>query len=304
MLSALTMSNLAIQRSAPAGTGGMVPPGLEDAYALIRALPLFEGVPNEDLIAAMTQGGIAQIERRGETEPKSIVQLAQALGVSLADVNALFSSTWGVSYVNDFIDKGRTKRVYMQADAPFRMQPEDLNRWYVRNRQGEMVPFSAIASSRWTSGSPKLERFNGIPAVVIQGEPAPGHSSGEAMAAIESIVKDYKGGTVAAAGEGGITAPWQVGQCRPQPAPEPVARTKAPHATTATFTTRVDQANRRSALMAPSNHPPVPAANGRFVPTRNHPPRLGVAILRKMMPRTIATRIWMEIHKAGSLTKL
>ncbi len=115
-------------------------------------------------------------------------QKAVALGVSLADVNQTLASTWGVAYVNDFMDKGRTKRVYMQADAPFRMNPEDLNRWYVRNRQGEMVPFSAIATSRWSFGPPKLERFNGIPSMAIQGEPAPGKSSGDAMAALEEIV--------------------------------------------------------------------------------------------------------------------
>jgi len=96
--------------------------------------------------------------------------------------------------VNDFMDKGRTKRVYMQADAPFRMSPEDLNRWYVRNRQGEMVPFSAIVTSRWGFGSPKLERFNGVPAMAIQGEPAPGHSSGDAMAALEELVKQLPDG--------------------------------------------------------------------------------------------------------------
>ncbi|MFL5272462.1 MAG: efflux RND transporter permease subunit, partial [Anaeromyxobacteraceae bacterium] len=121
-------------------------------------------------------------------------QKATALGVSIADVNATLASTWGVGYVNDFMDKGRTKRVYMQADAPFRMNPQDLDRWYIRNRQGEMVPFSAIASSRWAFGPPKLERFNGIPAVAIQGEPAPGHSSGEAMAAMESIVAKLPAG--------------------------------------------------------------------------------------------------------------
>jgi HAE1 family hydrophobic/amphiphilic exporter-1/multidrug efflux pump len=115
-------------------------------------------------------------------------QKATALGVSLADVNQTLASTWGVAYLNDFMDKGRTKRVYMQADAPFRMNPQDLDRWYVRNRAGEMVPFSAIAASRWTFGPPKLERFNGIPAMTIQGEPAPGHSSGDAMAALEGIV--------------------------------------------------------------------------------------------------------------------
>ncbi len=121
-------------------------------------------------------------------------QKAAALGVSLSDINQTLASTWGVAYVNDFLDKGRTKRVYMQADAPFRMSPEDLGRWYVRNRQGEMVPFAAIASSRWTFGSPKLERFNGIPAVAIAGEPSPGHSSGEAMAAMEAIVAQLPSG--------------------------------------------------------------------------------------------------------------
>jgi hydrophobe/amphiphile efflux-1 (HAE1) family protein len=115
-------------------------------------------------------------------------QKAVALGVSIADVNQTLASTWGVSYVNDFLDKGRTKRVYVQADAPFRMNPEDMGRWYVRNREGEMVPLSAISSTRWTYGSPKLERFNGIPAMAIQGEPSAGHSSGEAMAAMEEAV--------------------------------------------------------------------------------------------------------------------
>ncbi|BDG05582.1 efflux RND transporter permease subunit [Anaeromyxobacter oryzae] len=121
-------------------------------------------------------------------------QKATALGVSLADVNQTLASTWGVAYVNDFMDKGRTKRVYMQADAPFRMNPQDLDRWYVRNRQGEMVPFSAIASSRWTFGPPKLERFNGIPSMAIQGEPAAGKSSGDAMAALEEIVAKLPAG--------------------------------------------------------------------------------------------------------------
>jgi HAE1 family hydrophobic/amphiphilic exporter-1/multidrug efflux pump len=121
-------------------------------------------------------------------------QKAAALGISLADVNATLSSTWGVAYVNDFIDKGRTKRVYVQADAPFRMQPEDLGRWYVRQRGGEMVPFSAFASGRWTSGSPKLERFNGLSSVAIQGEPSPGHSSGDAMAALEEAVAQLPAG--------------------------------------------------------------------------------------------------------------
>ena len=121
-------------------------------------------------------------------------QKASALGLSLADVNQTLSSTWGTAYLNDFIDKGRTKRVYMQADAPFRMSPDDVNSWYVRNREGQMVPFSAFSTGAWTFGPPKLERFNGFPAAIIQGEPAPGRSSGEAMAAMEGLVKQLPPG--------------------------------------------------------------------------------------------------------------
>ena len=112
---------------------------------------------------------------------------AGALGLAMADVNATLSAAWGSAYVNDFIDKGRVKKVYMQADAPFRMVPEDLDKWYVRNNQGEMVPFSMFAQGRWTFGSPRLERFNGAPAVQIQGQAAPGRSSGEAMNAMETL---------------------------------------------------------------------------------------------------------------------
>jgi multidrug efflux pump len=115
-------------------------------------------------------------------------QKASALGLSLADINQTLSSTWGVAYVNDFIDKGRVKKVYLQADASFRARPEDLDRWYVRNNQGAMVPFSSFSTSHWTSGSPKLERYNGIPSVEILGEPAPGQSSGAAMQAVEAMV--------------------------------------------------------------------------------------------------------------------
>ncbi len=114
---------------------------------------------------------------------------ASALGVSLAEINSTLATAWGSSYVNDFIDKGRVKKVFVQADAPFRMLPEDLNRWYVRNNQGGMVAFSAFASAKWTTGSPKLERFNGTPSVNLLGEPAAGKSSGEAMTAMEDIAK-------------------------------------------------------------------------------------------------------------------
>ena len=110
---------------------------------------------------------------------------AGALGLA-ADVNATLSAAWGSAYVNDFIDKGRVKKVYMQADAPFRMVPEDLSKWYVRNarRHGS---FLDVRARQWTFGSPRLERFNGAPAVQIQGQAATGHSSGEAIAAMEKL---------------------------------------------------------------------------------------------------------------------
>jgi len=112
---------------------------------------------------------------------------AGAMGLTTADINAALSTALGGSYVNDFIDRGRIKKVYVQADAPFRMTPEDLNRWYVRNSSGTMVPFSAFATTQWTYGSPRLERYNGLSSVNIQGTPAPGQSSGAAMAAMEEI---------------------------------------------------------------------------------------------------------------------
>ena len=114
---------------------------------------------------------------------------ASALGLSLANINESLSTIWGSTYVNDFIDKGRVKKVFIQGDAPFRMVPEDVDRWYIRNAQGGMVPFSAFSTAKWALGSPKLERFNGSPSVSIMGEPAPGHSSGEAMLAMEQMAK-------------------------------------------------------------------------------------------------------------------
>jgi multidrug efflux pump len=119
---------------------------------------------------------------------------ARAHGLSLADINNTVSIAWGASYVNDFIDRGRVKKVYLQGEPEARMNPDDLNKWYVRNDQGQMVPFSAFASGEWTYGAPKLARYNGVPAVEILGEAAPGHSSGEAMAAVEEIAKQLPAG--------------------------------------------------------------------------------------------------------------
>jgi hydrophobe/amphiphile efflux-1 (HAE1) family protein len=121
--------------------------------------------------------------------------LAGSMGLSLADINDTFSSAWGSVYVNDFIDRGRVKKVFMQADAPYRMLPEDINRWYVRNASGEMVPFSAFSSTQWTSGSPRLERYNGVPSSEILGMALPGSaSSGEAMDIVEQHAKQLPAG--------------------------------------------------------------------------------------------------------------
>lgn len=112
---------------------------------------------------------------------------ARAQGVSLAEIDQTLSIAWGGSYVNDFIDRGRVKKVYMQGEADARMNPEDLDKWFVRNAAGDMVPFGAFASGKWIYGPPKLSRYNGVPAMEILGAAAPGFSSGEAMAEVEKI---------------------------------------------------------------------------------------------------------------------
>jgi HAE1 family hydrophobic/amphiphilic exporter-1 len=113
---------------------------------------------------------------------------AGALGVPITSIHNTISAAFGSAYVNDFIQAGRVKRVFTQADAPYRMLPSDLNKLHVRNNAGRMVPFSAFASGHWSSGSPKLERYNGFPSINIVGEAAPGRSSGEAMQAMEGFV--------------------------------------------------------------------------------------------------------------------
>ncbi|WP_020682841.1 efflux RND transporter permease subunit [Marinobacterium rhizophilum] len=118
--------------------------------------------------------------------------LAQDL--SIDDINDALSIAWGSSYIDDFIDRGRVKKVYLQADAPFRMTPEDLNLWHVRNNNGDMVPFSAFARTQWSYGSPRLERYNGAPAINIVGQAAPGMSTGDAMNTIERLVQQLPAG--------------------------------------------------------------------------------------------------------------
>ncbi|UMY44363.1 efflux RND transporter permease subunit [Salmonella enterica] len=119
---------------------------------------------------------------------------AQALGVSLSDINETISAALGGYYVNDFIDRGRVKKVYVQADAQFRMLPGDINNLYVRSANGEMVPFSTFRSARWIYGSPRLERYNGMPSMELLGEAAPGRSTGEAMSLMENLASQLPNG--------------------------------------------------------------------------------------------------------------
>ncbi len=119
---------------------------------------------------------------------------AQALAVSLDDINATLQTGWGSTYVNDFLDRGRVKKVYVQADAKFRMLPDDISKWYVRNTNGEMVPFTAFATTHWETGSPRLERYNGYSALEIVGESAAGVSNGAAMDVMEKLVSQLPTG--------------------------------------------------------------------------------------------------------------
>ncbi|MGP9811315.1 efflux RND transporter permease subunit [Rhodopseudomonas sp. NSM] len=154
---------------------------------------------NQLLGAASQSKQLANTRPNGqEDEPQFSVTIdqekASALGVGLADINTTLSTAWGSDYVNDFIDRGRVKKVYLQSDKNFRMQPDDIGRWYVRNSSGVMVPFSAFASGQWSFGSPRLERYNGSSAVEIQGEAAAGVSSGTAMDEIDTLIKQLPSG--------------------------------------------------------------------------------------------------------------
>ena len=119
---------------------------------------------------------------------------ASALGLSLSDVNKVLSTAWGGSYVNDFVDRGRVKKVFMQGQPDSRMVPEDMSKWFARNASGDMVPFSAFLSGHWVYASPRLERYNGVPSVEILGAPAPGRSTGDAMTEVEKLVSQLPPG--------------------------------------------------------------------------------------------------------------
>lgn len=155
--------------------------------ALIQARNQFLGLASQSKL-------LANVRPNGQEDAPQFHldidnQKVGALGLSMADVNQTLGVAWGGRYIDDFIDRGRIKRVYLQSDAPYRMVPEDFNRWYVRNSAGAMVPVSAFATSRWEYGSPRLERYNGVSAVNINGQAAPGVSSGAAMAEVESLLE-------------------------------------------------------------------------------------------------------------------
>jgi HAE1 family hydrophobic/amphiphilic exporter-1 len=152
------------------------------------------GARNQLLGMAAQDPRLASVRPNGmEDVPEFRVDVdwekAGALGLPINSIHNTISAAFGSAYVNNFIQAGRVKRVYVQADAPFRKLPTDLDKLYVRNLAGKMVPFASFASTRWTTGSPRLERFNGFPSMNIWGEPAPGRSSGEAMRAMEEITE-------------------------------------------------------------------------------------------------------------------
>ncbi|EPB9494536.1 TPA: efflux RND transporter permease subunit [Pseudomonas aeruginosa] len=167
----------------------------------------FSGLGHEHLMQARGQflteaskhPALAMVRHNGKgDEPQYQVLIddkkARRLRVSLDDVNTTMTAAWGSAYVNNFIDRGRIKRVYVQGVPQSRITEEDFGKWYVRNASGDMVSFSSFATGKWVQGSPKLERYNGVPAIEILGEPAPGYSSGDAMQAIEEIAAKLPSG--------------------------------------------------------------------------------------------------------------
>jgi len=160
--------------------------------ALMAARGQFLGMASKDprLMGVRPNG----LEDTSELKLEIDHAKAGALGVSVSDINDTLSIAWGGAYVNDFIDRGRIKKVYLQAEADARMTPEDLDKWYVRNQEGKLVPVNAFTEPQWTFGSPKLERYNGQPSVELLGQAAPGLSSGDAMKAVEEIIAKLPSG--------------------------------------------------------------------------------------------------------------
>jgi len=161
-----------------------------DGLMRARDQLLAQANANPLMVAVRHNGFEDQPQYQLDVDPEK----ASALGLSISDINQTLQTAWGSSYVSDFVDEGRVKRVYVQGDAPYRMLPEDVGKWYVRNKADKMVPFSEFSVGNWSYGSPRLDRFNGNAAVNIQGAPAPGISSGAAMEEIEKIIAGLEGG--------------------------------------------------------------------------------------------------------------
>jgi multidrug efflux pump len=161
--------------------------------ALLQARNMLLGMASQDpLLVGVRPNGL-----NDQPEFSLVVdrEKASALGISIADINAALGAAWGSTYINQFTDQGRVKRVYIQGDAPYRMLPDSFDQWYVRNGAGSssssqqlMVPFSAFSVGKWITGSPKLERYNGVPSVELLGSPAPGQSTGSAIAEMQKLV--------------------------------------------------------------------------------------------------------------------
>jgi multidrug efflux pump len=189
----------------------LVPPAVQElgnATGFDAQLVDTGGIGHEKLVQArnMMLGMAMQDKRLAQVRPLSLddapqlkVKIdedkARALGLDLADVNSTIATAWGGGYINDFIDRGRVKRVYVQADAPYRLSPEDVGDLYVRNGTGQMVPFTAFATLEWANAPVQLTRYNGQPAMQLQGSPGPGLSTGAAMQAMEEIHAKLPPGT-------------------------------------------------------------------------------------------------------------
>ncbi|NIJ75522.1 multidrug efflux pump [Xanthomonas campestris] len=211
--SVFDLSGRAMQRFAQIKAGTVLafaPPAimeLGNATGFNFFLQDFSGSGHEQLVQARRQLLEAAAQRPElmlvrangqEDEPQYEVRIddekARALQVSLSDINTTMTAAWSSSFVGNFIDRDRIKRVYVQGTPGSRMAPEDFDKWYVRNAEGRMVSFASFATGRWVYGATKLERYNGVPAAEILGEPAPGYSSGDAMAAIEEIAAGLPAG--------------------------------------------------------------------------------------------------------------
>lgn len=169
----------------------------EQQFAAVRDRLLAEA--NSDPL--LTQVRLAELPDVASLKVNVDEERLAALGLNAGDANTTLSTAWGGRYVNDFIDRGRVKRVYVQGDAPYRSSPSDIEQWYVRNNQGNMVPFTSFATTGWTTVPTTLDRFEGYPAYEIDGQAAPGKSSGQAMAEIDKLASQIPGVGVAWAGQ-------------------------------------------------------------------------------------------------------